>query len=64
MDAAASASFFEGMGANTGLKAAKIAGEFFADGDRKAFDRKMKEATDFMMEDSRYLFVDKITALP
>jgi 2-polyprenyl-6-methoxyphenol hydroxylase-like FAD-dependent oxidoreductase len=63
-DAAASASFFEGMGANTGLKAAKIAGEFFADGDRKAFDRKMKEATDFMMEDSRYLFVDKITALP
>ena len=56
-DAAASASFFEGMGANTGFRAAEIAGCFFANRDELAFQDEMKRATNFMIQDSLYLFV-------
>jgi 2-polyprenyl-6-methoxyphenol hydroxylase-like FAD-dependent oxidoreductase len=61
-DAAATASFFQGLGANTAFKTASITGEFFkklkAD-DEDAyhfFNQKMKEVTDSLIEDSKFLF--------
>jgi flavin-dependent dehydrogenase len=66
-DAAASASFFQGMGANTALQTAEIAGRFFQDVksiDRKRyedFERAMKEATDALIEDSKFLFTQEET---
>ncbi len=61
-DAAATASFFQGMGANTALKAAALAGDFFKQmqkDPRLAFDtfnREMKKTTDALIEDSAFLF--------
>lgn len=60
-DAAASGSFFHGMGVNTALKTAKIAGEFFHqfredyEGAYITFDEEMKKATDELIEVSRPL---------
>lgn len=62
-DAAAAASFFQGMGANTALKTASIAGDFFkkkmkTDNDAYFFfNQNMKEITDLMIEDSKFLFL-------
>lgn len=58
-DAAATASFFEGMGVNTSLATAEIAGHHMKrlkQGDYSAFNAKMQETTDALLEDSRYLF--------
>jgi 2-polyprenyl-6-methoxyphenol hydroxylase-like FAD-dependent oxidoreductase len=61
-DAAATASFFQGMGANTAFKTAVIAGDFFKklqehdETAYPAFNQAMQETTDWMIEDSRYLF--------
>jgi 2-polyprenyl-6-methoxyphenol hydroxylase-like FAD-dependent oxidoreductase len=57
-DAAATASFFEGMGANTALKTAAIAGTFFKqeEDSYQIFNQQMKEATDALIEDSYHLF--------
>lgn len=63
-DAAASASFFEGMGANTALQTASLAGECvtkIVTGDENAyhfFDQAMQAATDELIDKSRYLFVN------
>jgi 2-polyprenyl-6-methoxyphenol hydroxylase-like FAD-dependent oxidoreductase len=65
-DAAATASFFRGMGANTAFKTASIAGEFFKklkQHDENAFrffNQKMKEATDSLIEDSQFLFPSEL----
>ncbi len=64
-DAAATASFFQGMGANTALKAAEAAGLFFKEirVDKKAafqnFNQSMKEMTDKMIDDSAFLFAQE-----
>jgi 2-polyprenyl-6-methoxyphenol hydroxylase-like FAD-dependent oxidoreductase len=64
-DAAATASFFQGMGANTSLKTAEIAGRFFSKRSQNEkiayedFNREMKEVTDALIEDSRFLFTKK-----
>lgn len=61
-DAAATASFFQGKGANTALKTAEIAGKFFRELSKdpqaayQNYDQSMKETTDAMLEDSRFLF--------
>ena len=61
-DAAATASFFQGMGANTALKTAEAAGRFFQEmqTDPKTafhnFNQTMKETTDALIEDSAFLF--------
>lgn len=55
-DAAATASFFQGMGANTALKTASIAGEFFKTRNYSQFNQQMKKETDALIEDSRFLF--------
>lgn len=64
-DAAAAASFFQGMGLNTGLKTAVIAGELIkkVQGEDKnhayqLFNQKMKETTNYLIDDSRFLFVE------
>jgi 2-polyprenyl-6-methoxyphenol hydroxylase-like FAD-dependent oxidoreductase len=55
-DAAATASFFQGKGANTAFVTAKIAGDLFKNPNNyKAFNQAMKETTDQMIEDSRFL---------
>jgi 2-polyprenyl-6-methoxyphenol hydroxylase-like FAD-dependent oxidoreductase len=64
-DAAATASFFKGMGANTALKTAEIAGRFFKETRAHKetaylnFNEAMKEATDALIEDSAFLFIPK-----
>lgn len=58
-DAAATASFFEGMGVNTSLATAEIAGHHMKQlkqGNYSAFNAKMQQTTDALLEDSRYLF--------
>ena len=61
-DAAAVASFFQGMGANSAFKAASIAGDFFMklqkhDVDAySSFNLMMKETTDELINDSKFLF--------
>lgn len=61
-EAAASASFFKGMGANTALKTAEIAGRLFNEfgqdrhGAFQHFNQDMKHTTDAMIEDSAFLF--------
>ena len=61
-DAAATASFFQGMGANTSLKTAVLAGDFFkkrASHDPSAyqsFEQGMQETTEALIENSRFLF--------
>lgn len=61
-DAAACASFYQGMGANTALKTAVLAGELIQklqarDADAyETFNQKMKETTDELIDDSRFLF--------
>lgn len=63
-DAAATASFFEGMGGNTGFKEASLIGPFIKNflQDRKEayleFNEKMKVLTEELVEASRYLFKD------
>ncbi len=61
-DAAASGSFLMGSGANTGLRAAEIAGWFFRDLqlDRdlafQNFNKSMKEITDILIKKNLFLF--------
>lgn len=61
-DAAATASFFQGMGANTALKTAEHAGTFFRQLQRdpsqayERFQQSMRETTDAMLSDSALLF--------
>jgi 2-polyprenyl-6-methoxyphenol hydroxylase-like FAD-dependent oxidoreductase len=61
-DAAATASFFQGTGANTAFKTAAIAGDFFKNLQEHdetaypAFNQAMQKTTNWMIEDSRYLF--------
>lgn len=61
-EAAATASFFQGMGANTALKTAEVAGRFFKEiqAQNKTafqnFNQAIKETTDAMIEDSAFLF--------
>jgi len=61
-EAAATASFFQGMGANTALKTAEVAGRFFHEvqADKETafqnFNRAVKGTTDAMIEDSAFLF--------
>lgn len=64
-DAAATASFFQGMGANTALKTAEIAGTFFKevqenkDAAFQNYEEAVKKLTTEMIEDSSYLFNEK-----
>ena len=61
-DAAAVASFFQGMSANTALKTASIAGEFFMKLQQQNvdaysfFNQEMNIATDELIQDSKFLF--------
>ncbi len=61
-DAAATGSFFRGLGANTALKAATFAGRFFREVEihedlaYDSFNQKMQEVTDYMIERNRSLF--------
>lgn len=55
-DAAATASFFQGMGANTALKTAEHAGQFVKHKSHSDFEQAMKATTDALIEDSSYLF--------
>jgi len=61
-DAAATASFFQGMGANTALKVAEAAGLFFEEFCTQKelafynFNQKVMELTTAMIEDSSFLF--------
>ena len=61
-DAAASASFFEGMGANVAFRTAEHAGEFFRQIQTSpqmaylSFDQQMKSTTDELVAQSSYLF--------
>jgi 2-polyprenyl-6-methoxyphenol hydroxylase-like FAD-dependent oxidoreductase len=59
-DAAASASFIQGLGANCALETAMIAGLFFKteqkDSDYAAFNQAMQIATDRLTKDSAFLF--------
>jgi 2-polyprenyl-6-methoxyphenol hydroxylase-like FAD-dependent oxidoreductase len=60
-DAAATASFFEGKGANTAIQSAAIAGrwlKYLKKGERNPFDQEMQDSTNALLEDSRYLFVE------
>lgn len=62
-DAAGTASFFQGMGANTALKTAEVAGSFFKEiqaHDEAAFqnyNQAVKEITTKLIKDSVYLFI-------
>lgn len=62
-DAAATASFFHGMGVNTSLQTAVLAGDFFQNSDRQAayvdFNHKMEEVTDQLINFSRFLFEEE-----
>lgn len=66
-DAAATASFFQGLGANTALKTAEIAGRFFQEfqnnpeGAYEHYDQSMKETTTELIKDSAYLFFEMTT---
>ncbi len=61
-DASAAASFFQGLGANTALKTARIAGNFFnqlktdKENAYRCFNKDMKTETDLLIEDSMFLF--------
>ncbi len=61
-EAAASASFFQGMGANTALTGAAIAGHFLGEVQKDPeaaydqFNQSMQEATDALIADSAFLF--------
>lgn len=61
-DAAATASFFRGMGANTAFRTAEVAGVFFETliqkglADYYGFDQAVKHTTDNMIQDSQFLF--------
>ena len=61
-DAAACASFLDGMGANTAFQTARIAGDFLAKWPRQnydSFNQEMKKTTDELIDTSRYLFKDE-----
>ena len=64
-DAAACASFLEGMGANTAFRTAALAGQFFSKLQKQepqayeSFNEAMKKTTDELIEDSRYLFIQE-----
>jgi len=55
-DAAATGSFFQGMGANTAFMTAELAGQFVKSKSYADFNQSMKATTDALIEDSRYLF--------
>ena len=61
-DAAATASFFQGMGANTALKTAEKAGQFFREVQKQnpaayqSYNQVLRKTTDAMIEDSAFLF--------
>lgn len=61
-DAAATASFFQGLGANTAFKGVEIASIFLKNCQNspqtayQVFNEEMKKATDHLLEDSRFLF--------
>jgi 2-polyprenyl-6-methoxyphenol hydroxylase-like FAD-dependent oxidoreductase len=59
-DAAAAASFLQGLGANTALESATVAGLLFKterqESDYAAFDRAMQELTNKLIQDSAFLF--------
>lgn len=61
-DAAATASFFQGMGANTALKTAEAAGFFFKNIQKQdpaayqEFNQSLEEITSALIEDSAFLF--------
>lgn len=55
-DAAACASFFQGMGLNTALQTAVIAGDLISHHNFQAFNEAMRFTTDKLIEGSRYLF--------
>lgn len=59
-DAAATASFLQGMGANFALETARIAGEFFKSERKnwKAFKLSMQEAANHLLADSAFLFTE------
>lgn len=67
-EAAATASFFQGMGANTALKASEVAGQFFKEirlqnpAAFQNFNREMKKTTDALVEDSAFLFAQKASS--
>lgn len=62
-DSAATASFFEGRGANTAIKTAALAGDFIRNIQNRQedaytiFNEAMRAATDRLINGSRYLFV-------
>lgn len=62
-DAAATASFLQGMGVNTGFLTAELAGQLFQGIIKeekevyKKFDLAMKKTTDLLIKDSEFLFV-------
>ncbi len=55
-DAAGTATFFRGSGANYAFKTAEIAGHFFQSNDGNNFEARMQKATDDLIEDSAFLF--------
>ncbi len=60
-DAAATASFFQGLGCNSALKTASVAGDFFKNLKQNKnayyiFNKEIKKTTDSLIEDSRFLF--------
>jgi 2-polyprenyl-6-methoxyphenol hydroxylase-like FAD-dependent oxidoreductase len=59
-DAAATASFIQGMGANTALESAEAIGLFFhtdlTENDFSLFNQKMQEITNRLLSDSLFLF--------
>lgn len=56
-DAAGTASFSRGMGANHALETAEIAGRFFRSNDFARFEAEMDKSTSGLVEDSAFLFV-------
>ncbi len=61
-DAAGSASFYQGMGANFSLKSTELAGELFRQFHEEtalaSFERNMEKAVDVLMQDSLPLFAN------
>ncbi len=59
-DAAGTASFLQGLGANTALEAAVVAGRFFTsshtEADYAAYNQALQELTDRLISDSAFLF--------
>lgn len=58
-DAAGTASFFRGRGANHALETAEIAGCFFKTADYGRFEAEMNKSANSLIEDSAFLFIPK-----